>query len=63
MAKDLEMFGREWDKFSNALEQTGKRREELDHRVGRITNKFQAINTNNNLDEELKQLGDSSEEL
>ena len=63
LAKDFEMFGREWDKFSNALEQTGKRREELDHRVGRITNKFQAINTNNNLDEELKQLGDSSEEL
>ena len=63
LAKDFEMFGREWDKFSNALEQTGKRREELDHRVGRITNKFQAINTNNNLDDELKQLGDSSEEL
>ncbi len=63
LAKDFEMFGREWDKFSNALEQTGKRREELDHRVGRITNKFQAINTNNNLEDELKQLGDSSEEL
>ena len=63
LAKDFEMFGREWDKFSNALEQTGKRREELDHRVGRITNKFQAINTNNNLEDELKQLGDNSEEL
>ena len=63
LAKDFEMFGREWDKFSNALEQTGKRREELDHRVGRITGKFQAINTNNNLEDELKQLGDSSEEL
>ena len=64
LAKDFEMFGREWDKFSNALEQTGKRREELDHRVGRITNKFQAINTNNNLDDELKQIeGDSGEEL
>ena len=64
LAKDFEMFGREWDKFSNALEQTGKRREELDHRVGKITNKFQAINTNNNLDDELKQIeGDSGEEL
>ena len=63
LAKDFEMFGREWDKFSNALEQTGKRREELDHRVGRITNKFQAINTSNNLDE-LKQIeGDNGEEL
>ena len=64
LAKDFEMFGREWDKFSNALEQTGKRREELDHRVGRITGKFQAINTNNGLENEPQQIvGDSSEEL
>ena len=64
LAKDFEMFGREWDKFSNALEQTGKRREELDHRVGRITGKFQAISTNNSLGEEPKQIeGDSGEEL
>ena len=64
LAKDFEMFGREWDKFSNALEQTGKRREELDHRVGRITGKFQAINTNNNLGEEPKQIeGDNGGEL
>ena len=64
LAKDFEMFGREWDKFSNALEQTGKRREELDHRVGKITGKFQAISTNNSLGEEPKQIeGDSGEEL
>ena len=64
LAKDFEMFGREWDKFSNALEQTGKRREELDHRVGRITNKFQAINTSNNLTDDLKEIeGDNSEQL
>ena len=64
LAKDFEMFGREWDKFSNALEQTGKRREELDHRVGRITGKFQAINTNNGLENEPQQIvGDISEEL
>ena len=64
LAKDFEMFGREWDKFSNALEQTGKRREELDHRVGRITNKFQAINTSNNLSDDLEQIeGDNSEQL
>ena len=63
LAKDFEMFGREWDKFSNAPEQTGKRREELDHRVGKITGKFQAISTSNGLDDEPKQLGDSSEEL
>ena len=61
LAKDFEMFGREWDKFSSALEQTGKRREELDHRVGRITNKFQAINTSNNLDDIKKIEGDNGE--
>lgn len=63
LAKDFEMFGREWDKFSNALEQTGRRREELDHRVGRITNKFQAISTNNGLEDEPKQIGDNGEKL
>ena len=64
LAKDFEMFGREWDKFSNALEQTGKRREELDRRVDKITGKFQAINTNNDLGEEPRQIqGDNSEEL
>ena len=64
LAKDFEMFGREWDSFSNALERTSRQRESLDHRVGKITNKFQAINTNNNLGEEPKQIeGDSSEEL
>ena len=64
LAKDFEMFGREWDSFSNALERTSRQRETLDHRVGKITNKFQAINTNNNLDDELKQIsGDNSEEL
>ena len=64
LAKDFEMFGREWDKFSNALEQTGKRREDLDRRVDKITGKFQAISTNNDLGEEPKQIeGDSGEEL
>ena len=64
LAKDFEMFGREWDSFSTALERTTKQRENLDHRVGKITGKFQAINTNNNLDDEPSQLlGDISEEL
>ncbi len=62
LAKDFEMFGREWDKFSNALEQTGRRREELDHRVGRITNKFQAISTNNDLGEDIKRIEEDSGE-
>ena len=64
LAKDFEMFGREWDSFSNALERTTKQRESLDHRVGKITNKFQAINTNNGLGDEPKQIeGDNGEEL
>ena len=58
LAKDFEMFGREWDKFSNALEQTSKRREELDHRVGKLTNKFQSISTNSGLEDEPKQIED-----
>ena len=62
LAKDFEMFGREWDKFSNALEQTTKRREELDHRVGKLTNKFQSISTNNGLDDEPIQIEESNGE-
>ena len=59
LAKDFEMFGREWDRFSNALEQTTKRREELDHRVGKLTNKFQSISTNNGLDDEPIQIDET----
>ena len=63
LSNDFEMFGRELDSFSNALERTTRQRETLDHRVGKITNKFQAINTNNNLENEPEQIGDISEEL
>ena len=56
LAKDFEMFGREWESFSNALDRTTKTRESLDHRVGKITNKFQAINTSNDLEEDIKQI-------
>ena len=62
LAKDFEMFGREWDKFSNALEQTGRRREELDHRVGRMTTKFQAISNNNDLVEDIKRIEEDNGE-
>ena len=62
LAKDFEMFGREWDKFSNALEQTTRRREELDHRVGKLTNKFQSISTNNGLEDEPAQIEESNSE-
>ena len=64
LAKDFEMFGREWDSFSNALEKTTRQRETLDHRVGKITGKFQAINSNNELDDEIKQIeADEGEQL
>jgi len=43
LSKDFEMFGREWTAFSDALEKTTKKREQLDHRVGRITTKFDSI--------------------
>ena len=59
LGKDFEMFSREWEDFSNKLEQTTKRREQLDKRVGRITNKFDAIKTNN--PQELIEEGDHSD--
>ena len=58
LAKDFEMFGREWESFSSALDKTTKRREELDHRVGKLTDKFQSISTNSGLEEESKQIDD-----
>ena len=62
LAKDFEMFGREWESFSNALERTSKQRETLDHRVGKLTNKFQSISTNNGLEDEPIQISDNSNE-
>ena len=47
LSKDFEMFGREWESFSNQLEKATSGREKLDKRVGRITNKFDAIKTSN----------------
>ena len=62
LAKDFEMFGREWESFSNALERTSKQRETLDHRVGKLTNKFQSISTNNGLEDEPKQIDEINNE-
>ena len=47
LSKDFEMFGREWEDFSNKLEKATSGREKLDKRVGRISSKFEAIKTNN----------------
>lgn len=60
LSKDFEMFGREWESFSNQLEKATSGRERLDKRVGRITNKFDAIKTNSPeelTDNEVEQIG------
>ena len=43
LSKDFEMFGREWVQFSSALDTTTRKREALDHRVDRISTKFESI--------------------
>src|SRR5574344_545196 len=58
LSKDFEMFGREWSKFSDALDKTTRQREQLDHRVDRISNNFDAIKTS----DEISSQTDSGEE-
>lgn len=43
LGKDFEMFAREWVDFSNQISKIGTRREQLDKRVGKITNKFDSL--------------------
>ncbi|NLB48604.1 MAG: DNA recombination protein RmuC, partial [Erysipelotrichia bacterium] len=54
LAKDFELFGREWTRFSNALETTTKQKDKFDTRVGRLTGKFHAIATNSDLDDPIQ---------
>ena len=63
LAKDFEMFGREWESFSSALDRTTRQRESLDHRVGKITTKFQAISTNGELEEKKDDEGEDGGKL
>ena len=53
LSKDFEMFGREWSKFSDALDKTTRQREQLDHRVDRISNKFDAIKTSDEISNQM----------
>ena len=46
LGKHFSLFAKEWDTFSRQLEQATRTREKLDTRVNRITNKFDAISTN-----------------
>ena len=51
LGRQFAMFSREWDTFSKQLETASKSREKLDTRVSRITNKFDAISTNSEVNE------------
>ena len=51
LGRQFTMFSKEWDTFSKQLETASKSREKLDTRVSRITNKFDAISTNSNVEE------------
>jgi len=46
LGQQFDIFSREWKTFSNQLNTATKSRERLDTRVGRITNKFDAIKNN-----------------
>lgn len=63
LSKDFEMFGREWVKFSDALDKTSKTREQLDTRVSKINNKFDAIRTNDKLGDAEDEPQEIEEEL
>ena len=51
LGKDFEMFGREWEALSKQLETATKSREKLDHRVSKITGKFDSLSSAELLDE------------
>ena len=49
LGKQFGKFSEEWDQFSRQLELASRTREKLDTRVGRITSKFGAISTNEDI--------------
>ena len=49
LGKQFDLFSREWDTFSKQLETATKSREKLDSRVSRITNKFDSIQSNEDM--------------
>ena len=51
LGKQFSKFSEEWDQFSRQLELASRTREKLDTRVGRITSKFGAISTNEDIAE------------
>lgn len=51
LGKQFNMFSNEWAQLSRQLDTATKTRERLDSRVSRITNKFDAISTNSEVEE------------
>ena len=51
LGKQFTLFSNEWTQFSRQLDTATKTREKLDSRVSRITNKFDAISTNSDIEE------------
>ena len=51
LGKQFTLFSNEWTQLSRQLDTATKTREKLDSRVSRITNKFDAISTNNDIGE------------
>lgn len=50
LGKQFNQFSKEWETFSRQLDMASRSREKLDTRVNRITNKFDAISGNEELD-------------
>ena len=51
LGKQFELFAKEWTSFSNQLDLASRTREKLDTRVNRITNKFDAISANSDVEQ------------
>lgn len=51
LGKQFNQFAKEWETFSRQLDMASRSREKLDTRVNRITNKFDAISGNEELDQ------------
>lgn len=52
LSKQFEMFNREWEALSRQLDTASKTREKLDSRVNKISNRFDAITTTNQIEAE-----------
>ena len=58
LGRQFSQFSKEWETFSRQLETASRSREKLDTRVNRITNKFDAISTTSEINEEKEEIKD-----